>query len=406
MNDSFDLIVVGAGAAGFFSAINAKLTSLKLNILILEGSRHSLAKVKISGGGRCNVTHACYQPNKLLGFYPRQSKGLQDNFKQFGPKETIDWFKAHGVELKTEADGRLFPQSNRSETIIDCLQNLAKKHSITLVKQTPVTNISKTDHEFVLTTPDETYTCKKLVLATGSSPSGYKLVESLGHKTIFPAPSLFTFKVNDPQLTELAGISVPWAKGKLTIEGKASIEQEGPLLVTHWGLSGPCILKLSAWGARELRESQYKATLLIDWFPEIHHDALRQKLLECKETPKLIKNWPLGLPQRLWEYLLKQEKLPLELSAVNVKDKPINRFSEKLKAWPIEINGKGVFKEEFVTAGGVNLEELNLRTYESLICPGLFIVGELLNIDGVTGGFNFQNAWTSGYLAAQAISEK
>lgn len=406
MSIQFDLIIIGGGAAGFFTAICAKQANPNLSVLLLEATNNVLTKVKVSGGGRCNVTHNCFEPKKLMLQYPRQHKQLRQNFAVFGPKETIAWFQQQGVQLKTESDGRMFPVSNTSSTIVECLHQLAKRYQIQINLHSPVKSIIKTDVGFTVQTDKEQLVADKVVLATGGAPSGYKLLQQLGHQPIESAPSLFTFKINDRQLTDLSGVSLPWVKGKLVFTNGESLQQEGPLLVTHWGLSGPCILRLSAWGARVLKKNNYQAKLEIDFFPSVHHEALRAQLLAYKDTPKQIKNWPIDLPQRFWEYLLAQQKLPLEQSAVNIKDKLLNQFAEKLKAWPFEVNGKGQFKEEFVTAGGLNLDELNMKTYESLLVPNLYVVGELLNIDGVTGGFNFQNAWTSGYLAAQAITSK
>jgi len=411
---NWDVIVVGGGAAGFFAAISAKSANPQLTVLVLEASQRVLTKVKISGGGRCNVTHACYDPKALLQHYPRGHRKLEGNFQRFGPTETVEWFESRGVALKTEEDGRLFPITDDSQTVMDCLQREIQRLGIMVQTGQPVAEIQRAKAEtgFTLriTAAEQQLHTRYLILATGGSPAGYTFAESLGHECIAAKPSLFTFCVDDPELQVLSGISVDNVVVTLVLPGLASkdskmLVQTGPLLVTHWGLSGPAILKLSAWGARYLADAHYQGIAHVDFFPDESMESLRTRLLAWKQAHylKQLKNAPALLPQRLWHYLLVKADLNLEQMLDETKQKPFNKLSEQLKRWPFQITGKGQFKEEFVTAGGVPLTEIDLKTYESRRCPGLFIVGELLNIDGVTGGFNFQNAWTSGYIAGEAI---
>ncbi len=416
-NPQWDVAIIGGGAAGFFSAITIKEKRPELKVTLIESSRSTLAKVRISGGGRCNVTHACWEPKDLLAHYPRGHRKLQGNFQRFGPKEIVHWFENRGIPLKTEEDGRIFPVSDSSESISQCLEQEAQRLGVHVQLGLPLKEVSQDLKEgFKLTLGRfgnsndlNIQNTQALILATGGAPSGYKLLNSLGHEPIQPKPSLFTFCVDDKALTHLSGVSAPDVIGKLNLPGlKKPITQRGPLLITHWGLSGPCILKLSAWGARELADVEYETSLTLDWFPESSEENLRQSLRELKKAHehKQLKNCPSVLPQRLWHYLLEQAGFDLEQLTGEIKDKALNIFSDKLKRWDIPITGKGPFKEEFVTAGGVPLGEITLKSYESKTCPNLYVVGELLNIDGVTGGFNFQNAWTSGYLAGVAVVEK
>ncbi|MGE0200995.1 MAG: NAD(P)/FAD-dependent oxidoreductase [Candidatus Melainabacteria bacterium] len=415
-NQPWDVVVIGGGAAGYFTAISVAEHRPGARILIVEAARQDLAKVKISGGGRCNVTHACFQPAEFIQHYPRGGKALKENFRTFGPTETVAWFADHGVALKTEADGRMFPVTDDSQTILDCLRGTATRLGFTCRTASPVAGVLRqADGSFQLTFEKghPPLTTRHLVLATGGSPAGYRLAESLGHALVSPCPSLFTLKVNDPQLHALAGISVPAVTGTLTVPGEKPITQSGPLLITHWGLSGPCILRLSAWGARHLKAVGYQATVTLDWFPEIHADALRLGLLTMKQAQggRIFRNArsqtpeiPGAIPARLWDYLLRHGEIDPDAKTDTIKDKALNRLAEKLKRWPVAVSGKGAFKEEFVTAGGVALKDMHLPTYESRQCPQLYIVGELLDVDGVTGGFNFQNAWTSGFITGRAIA--
>lgn len=410
--EGLDVVVVGGGAAGFFAAIAAKEANPALEVMILEATQHVLSKVKISGGGRCNVTTSTWDVPDLMTHYPRSYRKVAANFYEFGPQQVAEWFKSKGMPLVTEADGRMFPKTNTSETIVEGLIAEARRLGIIIQTGSRVGSIERHDDEapcrFLVHVDkrDEPFQANFVVLASGGAKGGYQLAASLGHTLVSPKPSLFTFCVADRWLNDLTGVSVPYVKVRLTVEGlKKPFIQDGPILITHWGLSGPCILKLSAWGARELYDTAYHAILSVDWFPEVHDEALRQALLTLKaEHPhKQWRNVPTELPQRLWEYFLHAADIDPEQEACTLKDKPINQLAHRLKHWEFNITGKGPFKEEFVTAGGVPLTELNVKTYESKRCEGVYVVGELLNMDGVTGGYNFQNAWTSGYLTGQAI---
>lgn len=401
------IVVVGGGAAAFFGAIACAEASAQAQITILEGSAQLLSKVSISGGGRCNVTHACFDPAELVQYYPRGSKALRGAFSQFQPKDTVAWFRNRGVKLKTEADGRMFPVTDVSETIVDCLIHAAKIMGVHIQTNWMVVSLEKVGDRFLITSKTgETIACDRILLATGSHSVGYRLAQRLGHSIIPPVPSLFTFNVRDPRLQGLAGISVEKAQVQLQITGQKALEQTGPLLITHWGLSGPAILKLSAWGARALYETRYRGELRINWLPELKQEQLREQLLQAKAAyPKrAIANYaPINLPQRLWQRLVEAAGLSPEMRWADCPKPGLNHLLSELQQGQYLIQGKGVFKEEFVTCGGVVLKEVNFKTMESRCCPGLFLVGELLDIDAVTGGFNFQNAWTTGWIAGQSM---
>lgn len=400
------VVVVGGGAAGFFSAITAAIANRHAQVTIIEASRQPLAKVRISGGGRCNVTHACFDSSILVQNYPRGGKALLGAFTRFQPKDTVAWFANRGVELKTEADGRMFPITDSSETIVSCLMNAVKAYSIELHTGVPVVSVrslpSSSQKFAVVLKSGETLDCDRLLLATGSNPVGYKIAQDLGHKIEPPVPSLFTFNIPEPNLLELAGVSVESVRLRLSVPGKPPLEQIGPLLITHWGLSGPAVLKLSAWGARVLRSSNYQATLTIDWLPQHQHEEVRRNLLAVKNE------WgrkPIGLhrgvnlPHRLWQYIISRVGIAKEERWAELSSKTLNQLLQELSQGQYFVKGKGAFKEEFVTCGGVNLKEVNFKTMESKLVPGLYFAGEILDIDGVTGGFNFQSAWTTGDLA-------
>ncbi len=401
------LIVVGGGAAGFFGAIRAKEMNPQLEVLLLESAVKPLGKVKISGGGRCNVTHACFDVGRLVQYYPRGQRELKGVFSRFGPQETVDWFESHGVRLKTESDGRIFPVTDNSQTIIDCLLGVAQSVGVKIQVKTPVQAILKTNVGYDVITSHQRFQADAILLATGSSRKAYEWTTSLGHTVIEPVPSLFTFNIQDEKLQNLAGISFPSVKGVLEVPGEKAIIQEGPLLITHWGLSGPVVLKLSAWGARVLYHSQYQGKFIVDFSPEIDQESLRQNLIAQKaKTPKrYIENeCPLTLPKRFWQSLLVTEEIVPETQWGDVPQKTLNRLSETLKRCVFEIHGKGVFKEEFVTAGGVSLKEIDLKTMESRLAPGLYLAGEIIDVDGLTGGFNFQNAWSTGWIAGESAA--
>lgn len=378
-------IVIGGGAAGVFAAIHCKA-------LLLEKTNQLLAKVRISGGGRCNVTHACFDPAKLAQNYPRGAKELVGPFHYFQPKDTIAWFEKRGVPLKTESDGRMFPTTDSSQTIIDCLLQAAETAGVEIRKQQKIETIEKTEEGFLV----QGIPAKNILLATGSSPWGYEMAQKFGHTIVEPVPSLFTFNVPTSPLLDLSGISVPNAT--LTLKG---MKQQGPLLLTHWGFSGPAALKLSAWAARELHDVGYKATLVINWVSASSQEALTQELLQWKQT-RPLQGFPPLLPSNL---LLKLLGPQINTPIGKLSNHTLAHFAAKLYADPYEVNGKTTYKQEFVTAGGVNLKEIDFKTMQSRITPGLFFAGEILNIDGVTGGFNFQNAWTTGFLAGIAMSK-
>ncbi len=413
-NNPLRVVVIGGGAAGFFGAIaTLENATNPVRVTLLEAARKPLAKVRISGGGRCNVTHHCFDPARLVQYYPRGGKALRSPFTRFQPQDTIAWFKARGVKLKTEADGRMFPVTDDSATIIDCLQQAAAKAGVKLRTGVVVKNITRVSSDpngFQIELKNgEISTCDRLLIATGSNPLGYRWAKSLGHTIVPPVPSLFTFNIKDIRLQNLAGISVDNVRLRLLGTGKEKLEQTGALLITHWGFSGPATLKLSAWGARVLYDNNYHLCLEINWLPQYNQETLKQFLLEFKsanQRKQIYSYCPLQLPKRLWQSLIdfvgiSQQKVWTELS-----NKELNKLVQELIKGQYKITGKGIFKEEFVTCGGVNLKEVNFKTMESKICPGVYFAGEILDIDGVTGGFNFQNAWTTGWLAGKAMSHE
>jgi predicted Rossmann fold flavoprotein len=402
------IVVIGGGAAGFFGAITCAEQCPTAQVTLLEAARSPLAKVRISGGGRCNVTHACVDPAVLVQNYPRGSKPLRGAFSRFQVTDTVEWFSRHGVRLKTEADGRMFPTTDDSGTIADCLMQAAKDAGVRLWLAARVNAVTHTDDHFqIALNSGESLVCDRVLLATGSSPQGYAIAQSLGHAIVPPVPSLFSFNLNDPRLHDLAGVAVSNVHLRLQIDEKTRLEQTGAVLITHWGLSGPAVLKLSAWGARALHESHYQATLLINWLPQSKLDPLRQQLLAVKsQLPRktIASNCPVIIPRRLWERLTASIGIQACDRWADLSHKTLNRLLQELMQGRYAITGKGIFKEEFVTCGGVSLSEVDFKTMASRCCPNLYFAGELLDIDGVTGGFNFQSAWTTGWLAGKAIA--
>ncbi len=402
------IVVIGGGAAGFFGAIACAQANPQAQVTLIEASRQPLAKVLISGGGRCNVTHACFEPKSLVQNYPRGGKALLGAFTRFQPLDTIDWFAAHGVNLKTEADGRMFPITDRSETIAECLIKAAFAAKIELCIGTPVTAVTRKNAGFeILLKSGETKQCDSLLLATGSSLAGYKIARELGHHIQPPVPSLFTFNIPDPQLRELAGISLNSVNLRLSNPGKTPLQQTGSLLITHWGVSGPAVLKLSAWSARILHENRYQYQLFINWLPDLSPEEVRQKLLSVKAEwgkKAIALHRGVDVPHRLWQYLINRASINTEDRWAGISNKTLNQLVQEISQGEYAITGKGVFKEEFVTCGGVNLKEVNFKTMESKLVRGLYFAGEILDIDGITGGFNFQSAWTTAYLAGTAIT--
>jgi predicted Rossmann fold flavoprotein len=403
------IIVIGGGAAGFFGAIAAAEASPYAQVTLLEASSQVLAKVRVSGGGRCNVTHACFEPTILVQHYPRGGKALRGPLTRFQPQDTVEWFKSRGVALKTEGDGRMFPITDDSETIVDCLMRSAQRAGVQVVTGAAVTAVISSAAGFTVQLKGgKTMGCDRILIATGSHPLGYRLAKDLGHQLVPPVPSLFTFKVTDPRIAELAGVAVPWVRVKLLVEGQKPLEQEGPLLITHWGVSGPAVLKLSAWGARLLHDARYQAKVQVNWLPALKPEELRDLLLKTKGEwvrKAIAKHCPVTLPQRLWQRLVESVGIESELRWADLSKKALNLMLLELTQGHFAIQGKGIFKDEFVTCGGIPLMEVNFKTMESCCCPGLYFAGEILDVDGVTGGFNFQNAWTTGWIAGQSMGK-
>ena len=417
--NSVDLLVVGGGAAGFFAAVNCAELNPELRILIVEKSSHPLAKVLISGGGRCNLTHTCFDPAQLVQHYPRGGAALRGPFTRFQPRDTMAWFEAHGVRLKTEADGRVFPITDSSQTIVDCLLGAAEGAGIMLrtrctVQSFSLSNEPDTRFRLILRDADgsQELSARSVLLATGGDRAGMQLAAGLGHHLIPPVPSLFSFTLPDPRLEGLAGVSVPRARLRLLDEnGKmprlAGLEQEGALLVTHWGLSGPAVLRLSAWGARWLHERRYHAGLLVNWLgkpPEAVQEKLReQKTASSPQKVDAHSPFP-ELPLRLWKRLCAAASVRPEQNWADLSRAQLADLAGELSDGRYAVQGKGQFKDEFVTCGGVDLDEVDFHTLYSRLVPGLYFAGEILDIDGLTGGFNFQSAWTTGWLAGRALA--
>jgi predicted Rossmann fold flavoprotein len=400
MNTKYDIIIVGGGAAGFFTAINIVEKNPKLKVAILERGKTVLEKVRISGGGRCNVTHACFVPNDLVKFYPRGEKELKGPFHQFCSGDTIEWFENHGVELKIEDDGRMFPVSDSSQTIIDCFITLAKNLKIDVLTGQSVQTLFQGNDYWKVETNHETFSCQKLVMTTGSNPKMWEVLENLGHTIIPPVPSLFTFNIKDSRIKDLMGISA-FAKVKVK---DTKLEASGPLLITHWGMSGPGILRLSAWGAIILAEKKYQFSIQVNWLNDASFEETLEQLKELKleHSKKVVsKKSPFDFPNRLWESLVFASSILPETKWADVSKKQLTDLANQLTNGKFQVNGKSTFKEEFVTAGGIDLKEINFKTMESKRCSNLYFAGEIMNIDAITGGFNFQNAWTSGYIVAE-----
>lgn len=398
------VIVIGGGAAGFFGAIAAAENGHE--VTILEAAASVLAKVRVSGGGRCNLTHSCFEPRELVNSYPRGGKALRGPFSRFQPSDTISWFESRGVQTKTESDGRMFPTTDDSATIVDCLQGAAKDAGVMIRLRGNVLSIQRTDSHFLVTLQSgESMQADRILLATGGSRAGYELSRSLGHQIVPPVPSLFTFKVDDPRIKDLPGVAVEHVNCQLVTDTK-TFKQSGPILVTHWGLSGPAVLKLSAWAARELHDSNYNAKLRINWLAGSSTEEIRAQLNSFKaiHPKKTIESaCPWQLPKRLWKSLVDHSVGPQPVRWAELSKKATQTLATELSAGEFQVAGKGVFKEEFVTCGGVNLKEVDFRTMESRICLGLYFAGEVLDIDGITGGFNFQNAWTTAWIAGNAM---
>jgi predicted Rossmann fold flavoprotein len=403
------LVVIGGGAAGFFCAVNAARLNNELEVIIIEKTGKLLSKVKVSGGGRCNVTHHCFSIADMIRKYPRGSSFLKKAFHHFFTTDTIEWFRERGVELKVEADGRMFPVTDSSETIVECLIRDTNRYGVTILLNKEVKSLHKTGDQWQLLFANDTsmiadYVC----IASGGYPKSiqFEWLKQTGHTIEEPAPSLFTFNMPGNPITALMGISVENAAVKII---GSKLAEQGPLLITHWGMSGPAVLKLSAWGAKELVERNYTFAILINWLPAYNEQSLKDHLQEIRFTiasQKMNSRNPFALPQRLWEYLLQQSGITAETRWADLPGKEQNKLIKNLCAQEFAVKGKTTFKEEFVTAGGIVLNEIDHTTMQSKIAENLFFAGEVLDVDGVTGGFNFQNAWTTGFIAATAIAAK
>ena len=407
-NSTYQALIVGGGAAGFFAAITFAESNPGACVAILEKGREVLQKVKVSGGGRCNVTHACFDAKELVKNYPRGGKALIGPFHRFGPADTVEWFRAKGVKLKTEADGRMFPVTDNSATIVHCLMESARQAGIEILTGQNVVTIHPPGeaHKFwqLKTQSGGIFHSKNLMIATGSSPRIWEMLAGLGHRIVPPSPSLFTFNIKDSRIAGLLGISVPGAN--VQVKGE-KLSAAGPLLITHWGMSGPAILRLSAWGARTLHERSYRFEIEVNWLGKMTAAGVADTLNQVKlDWAKKIMTGggPFSeIPKRLWESLVSAASIPAEMRWADLNKEKLRQLALQLTAATFQVNGKSTFKEEFVTAGGVHLDEVDFKKFESKIHPGLFLAGEVLDIDAITGGFNFQAAWTGGFLAGSAM---
>ena len=398
-----DVVVIGGGAAGFFAAINIAEQNPNLKVAILERGKDVLTKVKVSGGRRCNVTHAEFIPQELILNYPRGEKELLGPFHKFMTGDTIEWFENRGVELKIEADGRMFPVSNSSQTIIDCFLNEAKKHQVEVLLNHSVKKISESDNLYKIQTTQGDFISPKLVVATGSNPKIWNVLEDFGHTISKPVPSLFTFNIKDERIQDIPGVVA------LDVEVKVidtDLWSEGPLLITHWGMSAPSILKLSAFGALELAKRDYKFSIEVNFIKQSFDDCLDVlKTLKHDLAKKTVfKSTQFDLPKRLWHKLVLASNMTAETRWADLNKQQLEALASQLTKAVFNVDGKSTFKEEFVTAGGVDLKEINFKTFESKLYQNLYFAGEIINVDAVTGGFNFQNAWTSAFIVAQSIS--
>ena len=408
MTHSLTHVVIGGGAAGFFGAIACAQQFPHHRVLLLEKTCQLLAKVRISGGGRCNVTHACFDSALLVKQYPRGGQELRGPFSRFQPQDTIHWFEMRGVSLKTEDDGRMFPVTDSSETIINCLLQEAKNVGVEICLEHGIQQINRSNSGGFLIelTKGRQLECDRILLATGSAPKIYPLLQQLGHTIVPLVPSLFTFNIPQSPFLDLAGVAVSPVSVRLPQIG---FEQMGPMLLTHWGISGPAVLKLSAWAARELHSIDYQTQVVLNWLPLLSEEELRF-LLQAKKRDQAARQMGteafFALPKQLWKRLLTLCEISENLRWAALSHKQLQRLIGQLRTTTLDIQGKTTYKQEFVTCGGVALEEVNFKTMESRRCPHLYFAGEILNIDGITGGFNFQNAWTTGWIAGQAMGKK
>jgi len=405
------IAIIGGGAAGYFAAIHAAEGNPQSKVVLLEATQKPLAKVLISGGGRCNATHHCFEPSQLVKAYPRGHRELRSAFSRFQPRDTVAWFEGRGVELKVEEDGRMFPITDNSATIADCLKKAASDAGVEVRLGAMVKSIVRNDaSRFLLSFREGQEEFDALIMTTGSSPAGHELARALGHTIVSPVPSLFTFNIKDPRIGELPGIAFERVKLTLKFADRSqSFEQMGPLLITHWGLSGPAVLKLSAWAARELFETKYQAELTVNFAPEYNVESLAAALTKFKdEHPKKMISHacPVNLPKRFWKSLVSHCEIAETETWANLPKVKLRKLATEVASGAYQVSGKGVFKDEFVTCGGVALGEVDFRSMESRVCAGLYFAGEILDIDGITGGFNFQNAWTTAFIAASGLAQK
>ncbi len=398
------LVVIGGGAAGFFCAVNAARINPSLQIILLEKTSKLLSKVKVSGGGRCNVTHALFDITEMSKCYPRGQNFVKKTFHQFFTTDTISWFKERGVRLKIEKDGRMFPVTDSSQTVIDCLMNEANKYNVEIRMNTDVKELRIDNGEWkIIASNSQQTTANFLCIASGGYPKGsmFQWIKNLGHTIADPVPSLFTFNLVKHPIIKLMGVSVEEARVKI---GESKLLEEGPVLITHWGLSGPAILRLSAWGARELADRNYEFKVHINWLPEYNEQSLKEEFNYFRITNSIKKIFNHNfayLPHRLWQFLLEQSGVKEDIRFADLPAKIENTLIRNLIDYVVEVKGKTTFKEEFVTAGGINLAEVDANTMMSKKIPNLFLAGEILDVDGITGGFNFQHAWSSGWIAAK-----
>ncbi len=401
------LIVIGGGAAGFFCAVNTARMDPALEVLIIEKSSKLLSKVKVSGGGRCNVTHSCFSMAEMIKKYPRGSSFLKKAFHHFFTTDTIEWFNKRGVQLKTEADGRMFPITDSSQTIVDCLMKEANKYGVQILLNREVESMKVENGEWLLIIKNsDAITASYVCIASGGYPKAiqFEWLRKLGHTVEGPVPSLFTFNMPGNTITALMGVSIENVSVKIT---GSKLSSQGPLLITHWGMSGPAILKLSAWGARELSAANWHFIICVNWLPVYNEQTLKDKLQQLRfeiAAKKMINSNLFSLPQRLWQYLLQQSGIHEDMRLADLPAKEQNKLIKNLCSQEFTVKGKTTFKEEFVTAGGILLNQIDHSTMQSKIVPNLFFAGEVVNVDGITGGFNFQNAWTTGWIAAKAIA--
>ena len=395
------VIIIGGGASGFFTAAN--IDTKLYDVTILEQNSDVLQKVKISGGGRCNVSHACFDPRELVQFYPRGHKELLSVFTKFQPGDTMNWYEEHGVALKIEDDNRIFPESDSSQSIIDCLVNECRKKNVKILTKQTVTEILPQENGYKIHTTDQNYFADYVVFSTGSSPKAFKILEKLGYQIIAPVPSLFTFNIKNEILKDLMGTSFQYVNIEIP---KLNLEESGSLLITHWGLSGPAILKLSAWGARELAALKYQFEIIINFIGTASEDALEIfKNFKENEPKKSIGQAKIfDITNRFWQRILFVSGVDTAKQIANINNKEMQKIIENLCCCRMNVTRKSTFKEEFITAGGVDLKEMDFKTMKSKKLPNFYISGEVLNIDAVTGGFNFQACWSEGWLIAQDLN--